>query len=231
MALKATLALSSLLILTTAAAWAAPANEVFSAMPTSAGKLSAPKSYSPAPKNAVAESGAMDMAGGFEGHGNAETRWMENLDAIVFSGYPTSNERIILGKSFNQEAERVQQWQITAQAVALKYRAAAKALRNLPVPANWTEFDQYREARADWYDDAALVYEDMIRPRKPARTIEELNAQLDDIQNRAKVLADSKQANRAMDRELRRKHHIHAAKETDALTNYVTGKSGKQTKP
>jgi hypothetical protein len=198
------------------------ANEVFSAMPQGGGVMSAPKNFTPAPANAVAAPGAMDMAGGW-GTQTAETKLFEKLDSIVFSGYPTPNEKIILSKSFNQEAERVQQWQTTAQTVALKYRQAAKALRNLPVPANWTEFDQYREARADWFDDAALVYEDMIRPRKPAKTIEELNAQLAAVQDRAKVLADSKQANREMDRDLRRKYHIHAPKQTDALTKYVTG--------
>jgi hypothetical protein len=232
--LKAPLALASALTavamsisVSTPASFAAPANEVFSAMPTTSGKSSSPKSFTPAPANAVAAPGAMDMAGGFGDSKTPETRWMENLDSIVFSGYPSPYERSILGKSFNQEAERVQQWQVAASAVALKYRTAAKKLRNLPVPANWTAFDQYREARADWFNDAALVYEDMIRPRKPANTIEELNAQLADIQNRAKVLADSKQINRDMDRKLRRAHRIHAPKETDALTDYVTGQSSK----
>jgi len=212
-------------ILASGAAQAGPTNEVFSAMPQGGGKLTAPKTFTAAPANAVAAPGAMDQAGA---GGTPETRWFEQLDAIIFSGYPSPLEKSILSRTFNQEAERVQEWTAIAGNVSSRYRRTAKALRNLPVPSNWTEMDQYREARADWFDDAATIYEDMIRPRRPARTIEELNSQLAEISSRADQLGKTKQANRDFDRSLRRRYRVHAPKETDALTGYVTGKTGGQ---
>ncbi|MBS1990356.1 MAG: hypothetical protein JSS83_07550 [Cyanobacteria bacterium SZAS LIN-3] len=211
-------------ILAQGSAQAGPTNEVFSAMPQSNTKLVAPKAFTPAPANAVAAPGAMDLAGR---GGSPETRWFEQLDAICFKGYPTPLEKSILSRTFNQEAERVQEWSAVAAAVSTRYRNTAKSLRNLPVPSNWTEMDQYREVRADWFDDAATIYEDMIRPRKPARTIEELNAQLAEISSRAEQLGETKKINREMDRKLRRAYHIHAPLETDALNGYITGQSHK----
>jgi len=207
-------------VLASGSAQAGPTNEVFSAMPQGAGKLAAPKGFSPAPANAVAAPGAMDQAGA---GGSPETRWFEQLDQIIFRGYPTPFEKSILSRTFNQEAERVQEWSAVAKTVSTRYRQTAKGLRDLPVPSNWTEMDQYREVRADWFDDAATIYEDMTRPRRPARTIEELNSQLAEISSRAEQLGNTKQANRDMDRTLRRKYRIHAPIQTDALTKYVTG--------
>ena len=203
-------------------AQAKPTNEVFSAVPQNNGAISAPKAFTATPANPVAAPGAMDMAGA---GGTPEVRWFEKMDTIVFSGFPTAFEKSILSRQFNQEAERVQQWIVVAQTVANRYRSTAKALRNLPVPANWEEIAQYRDVRSDWFDDAATIYEDMYRPRRPARTIEELTAQLDDVKSRAEQLGESKKINREMDRKLRVHYRIHAPIQTDALTKYVTGKS------
>jgi hypothetical protein len=203
-------------------AQAGPTNEVFSAVPQNSGAISAPKAFTKAPANSVAAPGAMDQAGA---GGTPEVRWFETLDSIVFTGYPTPFEKSILSRQFNQEAERVQQWTVVAQSVANRYRNTAKNLRKLPVPANWEEIAQYRDVRSDWFDDAATIYEDMYRPRKPARTIEELEAQLKDVESRAQQLGETKKINREMDRKLRVKYRVHAPKETDALTKYVTGKS------
>src|ERR1700733_9959621 len=123
-------------------AQASPTNEVFSAVPQNNGAISAPRPFTPAPANPVSAPGAMDQAGA---GGTPEVRWFEKLDKIVFSGYPTAFERSILSRQFNQEAERVQQWIVVAQTVANRYRNTAKALRNLPVPANWAEMAQYRD--------------------------------------------------------------------------------------
>jgi hypothetical protein len=197
-------------------------NEIFNAVPQNSGATSAPRAFTPAPANPVAAPGAMDMAGA---GGTPEVRWFETLDGIIFSGYPKSNEKNVLSRPFNQEAERVEQWIIVAQAVSKRYHDTAKALRQLPVPANWTEMAEYRDARSDWFDEAAGIYEDLYRPRKPAHTIEELTAQLDDVKSRADQLAVTKQNNREWDRKLRVHYHVHAPKETDALTIYVSGKA------
>jgi hypothetical protein len=164
----------------------------------------------------------MDQAGA---GGTPEVRWFEALDHIVFTGYPTAFEKSVLSRQFNQEAERVQQWIVVAQTVATRYRNTARALRNLPVPANWEEIAQYRDVRSDWFDDAATIYEDMYKPRKPARTIEELEAQLKDVESRAQQLGETKKINREMDRKLRVHYRVHAPVETDALSIYVKGKN------
>ncbi len=196
-------------------------NEIFNAVPQNAGAISAPRAFTPGPANPVAAPGSMDMAGA---GGTPEVRWFEQVDSIVFKGYPKDTEKNILGRPFNQEAERVEQWISVAQSVSKRYRNTAKALRNLPVPANWTEMADYRDARADWFDEAAEIQEDLYKPRRPARTIEELNAQLDEVKGRATLLASTKQTNREWDRKLRVRYRVHAPKETDALTKYVGGK-------
>jgi len=218
----ATAASLLLSVLAQGAASAGPTNEIFNAVPQNQGATSFPRAFTPAPANPVAAPGPMDMAGA---GGTPEVRWFEKLDSIIFSGFPKPAEKSILSRPFNQEAERVQQWIVTAQIVAQRYREVAKALRNDPVPANWAELAQYRDARADWFDDAATVYEDMFRPRKPARTIEELDAQLNDVKSRAEQLAEVKKDNREWDRKLRVRYRVHAPKETDALGIYVSGKT------
>ena len=205
-------------------AQAGPTNEIFSAVPQNAGAISRPRAFTPAPANPVAAPGSMDMAGV---GGTPEVRCFEKMDSIVFKGFPSPFEKSILSRQFNQEAERVQQWIITAQTVSHRYRDTAKALRDLPVPANWENIAQYRDVRADWFDDAATVYEDMYKPRKPAKTIEELTAQLDDVKSRAEQLGESKKINREMDRKLRVQYRVHAPIETDSLAIYVRGKNTK----
>jgi len=212
-------------VLASGSAQAGPTNEVFSAMPQGAGKLTAPKGFTPAPANAVAAPGAMDLAGR---GGSPETRWFEQLDAICFKGFPSQYEKSILSRTFNQEAERVQEWSAVAKTVSSRYRQTAKALRDLPVPSNWTPMDEYRQVRADWFDDAATIYEDMTRPRRPARTIEELNSQLAEISSRADQLGETKKINREMDRKLRRTYRVHAPLETDRLNTYITGELQKK---
>lgn len=202
--------------LTTSSAQAGPNNDVFSAAPA---KNSVAIPGPPMPDNPVAASGAMSM----QSADTPEKRWFEQFDAVTFSGYPTDSERVTLAMPFNQEEERVQRWTQVASKVAHRYRETAKGLRNIQVPYGRQEIVEYRNQKAEWFDAAASVYEELIKPRKPAQTIEELHEQLNKVSAEAESLSSVKTALLAMDRNLRRTYRVHAPKQTDSLTKYVTG--------
>lgn len=202
-------------------AMAGPTNEIFSAVPDRTVTRKAPAP--PMPANPVAAPGAMAMIQ--EGPKTPEVVWFENLDEIIFQGHPTSSERIILSTPFNQEAERVQRWTYTAANVAKRYHLTAKQLRQLMVPYDRQDLRDYQNQRADWFDDAAQVYEEMIRPRRAAQTIDELEAQLQKVKSEANQLETQKKNILASERNLRRLYRVHAPKHSDALTKYVTGQN------
>ena len=76
---------------------------------------------------------------------------------------------------------------------------------------------------ADFYQDMATIYEDLIRPRK-TRTQEELKFQLDEIKERADQLKVNSNNLLTMDMDLRRTFRVHQPKRTDALRRYVENK-------
>lgn len=209
-------------------------NEVFSAMPQHTPKIT-PKTgviqreyQAPPPKqpdNAVTAPGALSMMSA----DTPELHFFETLDAITFAGYPTSAERFILKKQFDKEAERVQAWINAARSVAKRYRNTAKSLRNTPVPPGRLDIKNYRDMSADWFDEAASVYEDFIKPKAPANTMEELEEQLAQVDAKADSVAGMKTIVLTTDRNLRKLYRVHAPRETDALQNYVMGVP--QTKP
>jgi hypothetical protein len=200
---------------------AGPSNEIFSAVPDATITRKAPAP--PMPANPVAAPGAMAMIQG--GPKTPEVIWFENLDEIVFQGHPTNSERILLSTPFNQEAERVQRWTYTANNVAKRYHLTAKQLRHLAVPYERRDLRDYQNQRADWFDDAAQVYEEMLRPRRAAQTIDELESQLRKVKQDAQLLETQKKTILASERDLRRLYRVHAPKHSDALTKYVTGQN------
>jgi hypothetical protein len=110
-----------------------------------------------------------------------------------------------------------------AATVAKRYRQTAKALGGVQAPAGRADLDDYRILRMEWFNDAAAVYEEMIKPRQPAQTIEELNEQLRQVKEQANSVGKTNITLLNMDRNLRRTYRVHNAKQTDALTKYVTG--------
>ena len=149
--------------------------------------------------------------------------WFENFDTTVFSLLPADQDKIILKRPFNQEAERVVKWTEVATKVAHNYRLLGKTLKNTTVPANSPALKEYQQLTADNYNDIASVYEDLVRPRTAARTMEELDAQLKEISDRADSIAQSGKALHAMDMHLRSTYNVHQARETDQLWAYVSG--------
>ena len=150
-------------------------------------------------------------------------RWFENFDQTVYSYSKTQSESAILTRGFNQEAERVQQWTDCARKVAVKYRYLAGVLRKLEFPPGSTDIRDYVNLVADWYADSASVYEDLIKPRPAAKTMEELEEGLDGIHNRAKGLKELNKRIYALDTDLRMKYHVHMRQQTDALQQFVKG--------
>jgi hypothetical protein len=156
--------------------------------------------------------------------------WFENFDTTVFSLLPNDEAKVILKRSFNQEAERVVKWTETATKVAHNYRLLAKTLKNAPIPGNSPALKEYQSLSADWYNDKASVYEDLVRPRAAARTMEELEAQLKEINDRAESIFQQGKELHAMDMHLRGVYNVHQARETDALWHYVSGDKLKASK-
>lgn len=151
--------------------------------------------------------------------------WFERFDDIQFKLLPSDTDRIILKTSFNQEAERVVAWTKTAGKVAHNYRLLAQALKTSPIPANHPALKDYQNLMAEWYNDKAAVYEDLIRPRAAAKTIEELNDQLQEISDRADSIASTQKELHRMDMNLRDTYHVHQPRQTDKLWQYVSNQT------
>lgn len=146
--------------------------------------------------------------------------WFEIFDEYVWTLLPTEKDRAILARPLNQELERVQDYCKTVSKIARNYRVLAKSVRSLPVPAASPGLKEYQSLRADFYDDMATVYEDLVRPRR-TRTQEEMHAQLDEIKQRSDQLDVNSKNLLAMDLDLRKTFRVHQPKRTDALRQYV----------
>lgn len=152
-----------------------------------------------------------------------QLHWFEQFDELEVTLRPTEHDRTILKRPLGNELERVQEYIKIAAKVSKNYRALAAGLRRLPVPPNSPGLKDYQRLKADFYDDTASVYEDLIRPRR-TRTQEELAAQLAEIKDRADQLKVQSQDLMACDMDLRRTFNVHTNKHDNPLWQYVTGK-------
>ncbi len=150
--------------------------------------------------------------------------WFEKFDALQQKYRPSDSDKVILVRPLMQEAERVRQWKETANKVAQNYRILAKSLRALPAPAGMNDIKEYSNLTSDWYEDAASVYVDLIRPRRPAKTIEELQDSVNTIKKKSDSLSSTIANLRQMDFSLRRNYKVHLAMQDDALQQFVRGK-------
>jgi hypothetical protein len=123
----------------------------------------------------------------------------------------------------NQEFSRVQEFSKTVGTIARRFRALAKTLRKMPVQENWGQVKELRDGEADFYEQEAAVFEDMIRPRPPSKTQEELQARLKDLQDRATSAKQYGETLISMDRGLRSTFGVHLDRSTDDLAKYVMG--------
>ncbi len=168
----------------------------------------------------------MGKAGAFAIMSNADdpvVRWFEDFDKTVFLNSKTSEEVVVLQRPFNQESERVAEWSRVAAKVASKYHYLAIVLRNMQYPPGKTDLKGFANLTADWYADSANIYDELLKPRKAAKTMEELDAGLNAIRDRASLLKEMQRTLLGMDMDLRSKYGVHVRKDTDALQKYILG--------
>ncbi len=155
-------------------------------------------------------------------------RWYENFDDVRVSNEATIEDQIALTRPLPSPptAKSVNEWKATAQAVATKYRHLAQLLKNMPIDNELKadpkseQIASYRTMLAQWYDDAASWFEDYIKPRAPAQTIEELNDQLNAMHTRSEQLKESMAHLQQMDSSLRQYFQVHS-KITDSIQIYA----------
>lgn len=148
-------------------------------------------------------------------------QWFDAFDTFVAVYKPTEADQYIMNKPFNQEVERVTQFCNTVSKIARNYRILAHSLKTLPIPVSMPESKEYRDLVVDWYNDSALVYEDMVRPRPAARTKEELNAMIQEITDRSENLKAQFETLLKMDTDIRRHYNVSPPKSDDALRQYA----------
>jgi hypothetical protein len=139
-----------------------------------------------------------------------------------FSGFPeTTND--LYCKLSSTKSWKSRALDQHSKVVAKRYRDTARALRAIEVPDSRNDLAQYKDMRAEWFDNAADVYEQMYKPKRPAQTMEELEEQLAKVDRDADTVAAQKKTILSMDRSLRKLYRVHADKHTDSLTGYVQG--------
>ncbi|MDZ4835417.1 MAG: hypothetical protein SGJ27_16690 [Candidatus Melainabacteria bacterium] len=150
-------------------------------------------------------------------------RWFEDFDKTVAASSKTSQEVTILKRPFNQESERVAEWSSVAAKVAGKYKYLAMVLKNMHTPPNKDDVRDFARLTAGWFADSAAIYDDLLKPRRAAKTQEELDAGLNAIYERAKALKAMQSDLLAMDMGLRKKYSVHTRTDTDPLQQYILG--------
>lgn len=170
-------------------------------------------------KNPVLETGATYM----DSANTPAVRWFEKMDRFIVAAKITSQENVILNTPLNREVERVKRWSETASDISKRYRALAYKLKNMEVPQGHPGLKEYSDLTADWYMDAAQIYEDLITKRPPAKTVEDLDEQLDEVLQRSRALKETSKSLKAMDDELRNKYRVHYRKDQDSLQRFIKG--------
>jgi hypothetical protein len=155
-------------------------------------------------------------------------RWFEAMDEKNKALSPSLQQQAILNRPFGSppQLERVTEWMNTASVVAKNFRQLAQYVKNSPIPQSIandpeaTELMQYKQDLSEWYIDSASWFEDYIKPRSPARTIEELDGQIKAMQNRSDQQKLAMEHLQQMDSNLREHFKIH--KTDDSIWIYAS---------
>jgi hypothetical protein len=148
-------------------------------------------------------------------------QWFEGMDVMVGYYRPNANDQLIISGLVNDEVERVTLYCNTLIRVAKNYRILAQKLKSLPVIDAMPQSALLRDHVVTWYNDSASVYEDMSRPRPPARTKEELAAMIKDVMERSETLKATYAKIWELDRDLRLSKAVNPPKYDDALNEYT----------
>ncbi len=149
------------------------------------------------------------------------TEWFSRFDGIMAAHLVSDADRVVISRPINQQAERLDELSQTAAKIAKNYRGLSGALRTLTVPHILAGVSQYRSLTSQWYDDAAEIYEEMIRPKRPAQSMDELEEALNKIRDRSAGLARTRGNLKAMDLSLRKAYGVNLARHEDVLQQYV----------
>lgn len=156
--------------------------------------------------------------------------WFTALDVYVGFFRPKDKDKYVINTPFNDEVEKVSAFCKTVSGVARNYRALAKNLKAMPISNNVPDpqkVREYRDLLANWYNDSAIVYEDMVRPRPPAKTKEELQGMINSIKDRSESLKSNLELLQKMDSDIRLTCHVDPPKYDDVLRTYA-GEAGYQ---
>jgi hypothetical protein len=147
--------------------------------------------------------------------------WFITFDQAVETHLPSSGERVVLSRPFNQDVKRVGEWTQVAQKVAYNYQQLANTIKYMPIPNNVPEIREYQNLTADWYKDVSQIFVDLIKPRAPARTMDELERQLKEIHDRSQNLVQTNNTLHMMDNDIRQKYDVPAALSNDPIRKYA----------
>jgi hypothetical protein len=151
--------------------------------------------------------------------------WFKKFDEERIKHLPTSEDKVIIARPINQQAERLVQWSAAAEHIAKTYNDFSKELRKMPVPPGYEGLKDYKDLTADWYQDTAQVFTDYVRPRKPARTIEELEDQIKEAKAHEKGLVKTKSRIVEMETSIRTKYKVPTvAQNTQLIPNLIPKK-------
>jgi hypothetical protein len=133
-------------------------------------------------------------------------RWFEKFDKERADHLPTPEDKVILARPINQQVERLAQWTAAAGRIAKTYTEFAKMLRKMDVPPGYEDLKQFKDLTAEWYEDTAQVFTDYIRPRKPAKTIEDLEDEIHEQKNHENGLVKTKAQIQSMEASIKQKY-------------------------
>ena len=143
--------------------------------------------------------------------------WYDALDQQLVSSEPTPEQQASLTRSFGSppKFERVVEWINTASTISKRYHYVARYLKNSPLPREVmgdpasADLDSYKQELAQWYDDSGAWFDDMIKPCRPASTIEELDKQLKVMKDRSDEQKETITHLLQMDSKLRDHFKVH----------------------
>lgn len=170
------------------------------------------------------DSNSTNSASSAMADGQAIVKWFEAADTLIVKYKPSTTDDVMLSRPINQDPQRLKQWISTAGKVSRNYRSLAAQLKHLPLPAAAGGIKEFRDLSCDWYNDAALVYEDLIRPCAPFATQEEMQTAMQTIKGRASSLAQTSMSLRSMDQKLRLTYQVHPPRHDDALDHFVSSR-------
>ena len=153
--------------------------------------------------------------------GTTPQQWFDSLDILVAFYRPNRDQQMTISMGFDNEVEHVTVYCNTLAAVAKNYRKLVRRMKSMPIPDTIPEARSLRDNSVTWYSNAALLYEDMSRPRPAARTKEELQSMLTDISDRSLSLKESFGRLEMLDKDMRLHYSVTPPKYDDALNEYT----------